>query len=105
MIIQYITDFILSVISFFFCFYLPGNIILKKVKINLENFEFHIFSVAIGFVLFTLLSFIFYISKVFYLIIPALLLINIYSLSKLKFKKPNFKLLYNKGGIFIYERQ
>lgn len=96
MIAQFILDLILSIISFFFCFYLPGNLIVKKLKLNLENLEFHVFSTSLGFVLFTFLSFIFDIFKVFYLIIPILILVNVYSIRNLNFKKFNFKIRVSK---------
>ncbi|MBI3984694.1 MAG: hypothetical protein HY344_02010 [Candidatus Levybacteria bacterium] len=101
MIVELLFNFFLSVISFFFCFYLPGNIISKKLHLNLENLEFHVFSSGLGMVFFVLLAFVFDLLKIFYLVIPLFILINIYSLKNLDFKKIKVDFKINKNVLLL----
>lgn len=80
------------------CFTIPGLLILNKCSIKLEHWEKSIISTALGFVLFTLVSYFLLVLNVSFIIIPLLLSINFFaiktlyklnffSLNKLNFKK------------------
>lgn len=101
MITQYLLDFILSFIAFFFCFYFPASLILKKFKLSLSPLEHHIFSIASGFVGFTLLAFILDTLKVFYLIFPILILLNILAVKNISFKKIDISFVKTKSFLLL----
>lgn len=98
MIPSFIQDILFSFFAFFFIFFFPGLLIINYLKLKINRLENIIFSTALGFVFFTLISFVLDALKIFWLTAPFYIFLNIlYFLnnkSTVKFKKfdtQNFK--------------
>lgn len=100
MIINFFISAILSAFAFLFLFYLPGILITKILKINLKGIDLHIFSLALGFVAFTLFCFFLDSFKLFYLVIPIILITDIFAIKKIN-KKDFNDLQINKSTFFF----
>ncbi len=86
-----ILGFLIFLLASFFCFTLPGLVILNNLKEGASQYERIILGTVVGFVIFTLLSYILYILRVHPLLLPIILLIDIYFFRS--FSRP--KLSYN----------
>lgn len=93
-----VISFLLFLIAVIMCFTLPGAYLLGKSKIDFNTFERAILGTTVGFVLFTLLTYILLVINHSYLIVPIVILVNIFALknnlsAKLNIKLPNKKQL------------
>lgn len=82
MIFQAIFEFIVFFVAIFTCFYLPGKFLVSKLKLELTPLENLFFSVGLGILSFTLLSYILSYLNLEILILPVVLLIDYFSLKQ-----------------------
>lgn len=73
-----IFGFLIFILASFFCFTVTGLVILNNLKGELAGYERIILGTITGFVAFTLLSYLLYILKIHPLLLPTVLLVNIY---------------------------
>lgn len=67
-----------------FCFTIPGLFLVVKSKIEVNDWEKIVLGTTLGLVIFTLISYIFFVLNLIILIIPAILIIDFFSLREIK---------------------
>lgn len=73
------------------CFYLPGTLLVKRLKLRLSSLENIFFATVIGMMIFVLLSYIFSWLGIWYLIIPILLIADIFCLKRKRILPCSFR--------------
>ncbi len=87
-----ILSFVLFLLASFICFTIPGIYILGKTKYTFSSLEKIVLGTIVGFVTFTLLSYLLLIFKISFFILPAVSLINILYLKSIFHVKINLNL-------------
>lgn len=104
--IIFVTQFILFLLATIFCLIIPGNIIWQKTGLKGGFCEKLVLSLSIGFVFFTILSYVLFYFRIDLLIIPITALFNILWIKQnvSLFKKSNFlkiKFKFNKQALLV----
>ncbi|MDP2638361.1 MAG: hypothetical protein Q8P26_04845 [Candidatus Levybacteria bacterium] len=88
---QVFLEIALFIIAIFVCFYLPGKFLFTKLKLKLNSPENIFLPFALGIVLFTLISYMFSWIRLEVLILPILLIINLFVIKSKNFLLGNIE--------------
>src|SRR5688572_30606634 len=98
--IALIFGFIVFILASIVCFTLPGLVIIKRLEIFFTKIEFVFLATVVGFVFFTLLSYLLYILNGHFALLPIILALDFYVFKTFPIQK-KFNFSVNKSTFLL----